>query len=63
MKWRIRRASDPAPKPSGRKQERADAALTCGCLALIVVAILGALFLLIYGVWYFFEPTKPTIPV
>ncbi len=63
MNWKIGRASDPAPKPSGREQERTYAALTCSCLALIVVAILGALFLMIYGVWYFFEAIKPTIPI
>ena len=63
MKWNIGRASDPVPKPSGREQERTDTALTCSCLALIVVAILGALFLLIYGVWYFFEAMKPSLPI
>ena len=62
MKWRIRRASDPAPKPSGSEQERTDAILTCTCLALLVVAIFGALVLLIYYVVrYFFEATERTI--
>jgi hypothetical protein len=63
MKWRIGRASDPAPKPSVREQERTDAVLTCSCLALSVLAILGALVLLTYGVWRFFEDTKRTIPI
>ena len=62
MNWRIRRASDPAPKSSGGEQERTDAVLTCSCLALLLVAIFGALVLLIYGVvWYFLEATKRTI--
>ena len=64
MKWRFGRASDSAPKSRGREQERTYAVLTCICLALMVVAILGFLVLLIYyGVWYFLEATKRTIPL
>jgi hypothetical protein len=68
MKWRIGRASDPTPKPKSvreqEEQERTDAVIACcSCLALIVVAILGALALLIYGVWYFSEATERTIPI
>lgn len=41
-----------------------DAVLTCSCLALMVVAIFGALVLLIYYVVrYFFEATERTITV
>jgi hypothetical protein len=64
MKWRFGRASDPAPKPSGGEQESTAAVLTCTCLALLVVAIFGALVLLIYyGVWYFLEAARRTITI
>ena len=64
MMWRIGRTSDRTPKPSGSEQERMDVILTCTCISLLVVAIFGALVLLIYYVVsYFFEATERTITV